>query len=318
MKNNIIKILRNITLPAIVVSAMMVVLILAPGCGKEAGGAGRMKIAADIVPMADFCRAVGGEMVEVEILVPPGASPHAYELTTGQMRFLADADVMVTVGLGLTPWAEEILSKAGNPDLATVAAGDAIPVAQLIPAALHAQGGEAGEAAYDPHVWLDPNLARYIITAIRDALIQVDPQNALIYRENAAAYEEELAHLDAEIRGEMATLSSRKFIAFHSSWTYFAARYGLDQVGVIEEQPGKEPSAGEIAELVEKIESQGVRVVFAEPQFSTRAAEAIAEESGGGVVVEILDPLGDPDDPASDTYLEMMRGNLAIIVEALA
>jgi len=297
--------------------------VLTTGCSTGAGDTGRIKLAADIVPMADFCRAVGGEMVEVETLVPPGASPHAYELTTGQMRFLADADVMVTVGLGLTPWAEEVFSKADNPDLVTVVAGEVIPTTELITTAFDAEGGgdgegHTGEAAYDPHVWLDPNLVRYIIAAIRDGLIRVDPENASTYRENAAAYEEELAQLDTEIRDRLDTLASRKFVAFHSSWTYFAARYGLDQVGVIEEQPGKEPSAGEIAELVDMVESRGVRVVFAEPQFSARAAEAVAEESGGEVVVEILDPLGDTDDPAADTYLEMMRNNLAVIAGALA
>jgi len=321
MKTNVIKRLKGISFTAIAVSLMMLAMVLAPGCGTVAGSKGGVKIAADIVPMADFCRAVGGELVEVETLVPPGASPHAYELTTGQMRFLADADMMVTVGLGLTPWAEEVFSKVDNPDLVTVAAGEAIPLMELIPAASHAEKvgeGYSGEVIYDPHVWLDPNLVKYITAAICDSLIRVDPENASTYRENAAVYEEELSQLDTEIRDGLVDLDNREFIAFHSSWTYFAARYGLDQVGIIEEQPGKEPSAGEIAELVDMVASRGVRVVFAEPQFSTRAAEAVAEESGGEVVVEILDPLGDPDDAAADTYLEMMRNNLKVIVEALA
>jgi zinc transport system substrate-binding protein len=323
MRSIIIKKLKEISVAAVLMLVVSLAMMPAAGCGTGGGDSSRIKVAADIVPMADFCREIGGDMVEVETLVPPGASPHAYELTTGQMRFLTDADVMVTVGLSLTPWAEEVFAKVDNPGLVIVVAGEAIPRSELIPAALHAEekrgDGEADseEAVYDPHVWLDPNLVTYIIEAIRDSYIQVDPESAPAYRENAARYEEELAELDAEIRDEVAALTSRKFISFHSSWTYFAARYGMEQIGVIEEQPGKEPSAGEIAELVGMVESQGVKVVFAEPQFSTRAAEAIAEESGGDVVIEILDPLGDPGDPTADTYLEMMSKNLAVIVEAL-
>ncbi len=309
--------------------AVMAALLQPAGCGTDWNGTGRLEVAADIVPMADFCRAVGGDMVEVELLVPPGASPHTHELTTGQMRFLAGADVVVTVGLGLTPWAEEVFAKAGNPDLEIVVAGEAVPPSSLVPAGGVATAGhaddekeEGGDAecdagSSDPHVWLDPELVVYMVEAIRDAFIDADPANAEAYRENAAGYAEELARLDGDIARATAELTHRGFISFHSSFTYFARRYGLEQVGVIEEQPGKEPSAGEIAELVDLIESRGVRAVFAEPQFNPRAAEAIAEESGGTVVVGILDPLGDPDDPGADTYLEVMRNNLAAMVEAL-
>jgi ABC-type Zn uptake system ZnuABC Zn-binding protein ZnuA len=297
--------------------------ILTPGCGARGQRPGRLQVAVDIVPLADFCSAVGGDLVEVEMLVPPGASPHAYELTTGQMRFLAEADVLVTVGMGLTPWAEEVFGKVDNPDLVTVVAGEAIPQSDLIPTAAYEEEKQAGREAehehgiYDPHIWLDPELAVYIVEAVRDGFIQADPENAAAYLGSAGGYVEELAGLDAEISEEVATFTSRKFVSFHSSWTYFAHRYGLEQVGVIEEQPGKEPSAGEIGELVDLIESQGIKVVFAEPQFSPRAAEAIAEESGGKVVVKILDPLGDPEDPEKDTYLKMMRSNLEVMGEAL-
>ncbi|RJP31277.1 MAG: zinc ABC transporter substrate-binding protein [Actinobacteria bacterium] len=312
---------------AVAVLAGMLALVLSAGCGT--GGKndpGRMKVAADIVPMADFCREVGGDMVDVEVMVPPGASPHTYELTTGQMRFLAEADVLATVGLGLSPWAEGIFANTDNPDMILVVAGEAIPRSLLVRAGETHEGAQDEESAgeegqeydsYDPHVWLDPELAVYMIVAIRDGYMEADPENAEVYRGNAARYIEELEELDREIGEELVSVSNRKFVSFHSSWTYFARRYGLEQVGVIEEQPGKEPSVGEIAALVEGMESQGVKVVFAEPQFNPRAAEAIAEESGGEVVVEILDPLGDPNHAAADTYLEMMRQNVAVIMEAL-
>jgi len=323
LKNIINNILKKISFAAALVLVVLVALVLVAGCGAGGKWQGRLKVAADIAPLADFCRVVGGDIVDVEMLVPPGASPHAYELTTGQMRFLAEADVLVTVGMELTPWAEEVFGKVDNPDLVTVVAGEVTPQSELIPAAaLEEEKQAVGEAeyehgVYDPHIWLDPELAVYIVEAVRGGFILADPENAAAYRENAEKYLEELAGLDGEIRKEVATFTSRKFVSFHSSWTYFASRYGLEQVGVIEEQPGKEPSAGEIGELVDLIESQGVKVVFAEPQFDPRAAEAIAEESGGKVVVKILDPLGDPEDPEKDTYLKMMRSNLEVMGEGL-
>jgi zinc transport system substrate-binding protein len=299
--------------------AGLLLAALIAGCGTNVQGTGRLKVATDIVPLADFCRRVGGDMVEVEVLVPPGATPHAYELTTGQMRFLTQADVLVTNGLGLTPWSEEVLGKVDNPELLTVVAGDAVPTQGLI--AVDGDGAGADEGAengpFDPHVWLDPELAIYMVTAVRDAFISVDPVNSDYYRDNAAEYSGELLELDAEIAEEVAAFSNREFVAFHSSWTYFARRYGLQQVGVIEEQPGKEPSAGEIAALVDLIMTSGVKVVFAEPQFSPRAAQAIAEESGGEVAVRMLDPLGDPNDPESDGYIKVMRKNVAVMGEVL-
>jgi zinc transport system substrate-binding protein len=323
LKNNIDNIIRRAgrtTFPA--AATAFLTLALVAGCGSNggAGGDGRLKVVADIVPIADFCREIGGEAVEVELLVPPGANPHAYELTTGQMRFLEEADVVVVAGLGLTPWAEEIFATAAGPEMLTVLAGEAVPVGELIEAVgRNGSDGdkEEGHQIYDPHIWLDPTLAVDIVAAIRDGLVEADPENATSYERNADRYIQELSELDGEITQKVASFTTRKFVAFHSSWTYFARRYGLEQVGVIEELPGKEPSAGEIADLVELIGEQGVKVVFAETQFSPRAAEAIAEESGGEVIVMILDPLGDPEDPEWDTYIKMMKKNVETMEEAL-
>lgn len=287
---------------------------LLTGCGAAGGeDEAGIKVAADIVPVADFCRRVGGGLVEVETLVPPGSNPHTFELTSGQMKYLSEADVLACVGLGLTPWAEDIFGRLENPGLVTVLAGESLPKDSLIVA----EGGEGdAHGAYDPHVWLDPGLAAVMVESIRDGFIAADPGHAGDYVDNAAAYIEELRSLDAYIQGEVAGFTEKKFVSFHSSWVYFARRYGLEQVGVIEERPGKEPSAAEIAELVELVRSRGVRAVFAEPQFSPRAAEAIAEESGG-VTVRIVDPVGDPQNPETDTYVKMMKRAVQIMGEAL-
>ncbi|MDD3717125.1 MAG: metal ABC transporter substrate-binding protein [Actinomycetota bacterium] len=299
--------------PAALLAIALVVLMLPviAGCTDGEGSDDRLKVAADIFPLADFCAEVGGALVEVETLVPPGATPHTFELTTAQMRFLEEADMLVSNGLDLTPWAEGIFTRTGGAGTVEVVAGEAVPEEELVKIA------GSGGGIYDPHVWLDPDLAMHIVEAIRDGMCEADPENAAVFRENAERYVARLGELDARIAEEAAAFSTRKFIAFHSTWTYFARRYGLEQVGVIEELPGKEPSAGEIAELVDMVEARGVRVIFAEQQFNPRVAETIAEESGGEVVVKLLDPLGDPGDTRSDTYLKMMERNVEIMKEAL-
>lgn len=275
-------------------------------------------MAVDIYPLADFCRRVGGERVEVEAMVPPGASPHTYELTAAQMRYLSEADLLVVNGLGLTPWAEDTLARAGNPGALVLKAGEAVPESQLLaPPGVEGEDAVEEEAVHDPHVWLDPRLAMDMVRAVGEAMAAVDPPNAAAYREGAEGFVRELERLDREIAEAVSSFGHREFISFHSTWAYFARRYGLDMVGVVEELPGKEPSLGEVASLVELASSRGIRAIFAEPQLNYRVAEMLAEESGGRVGVYVLDPLGDPSDPERGDYLSLMRYNLDVMRQAM-
>lgn len=285
-----------------VVTVVAGILLLATmgvaGCGEKEASGGPMKVAASIAPLADFCRQVGGGLVEVELMVPPGASPHTYEPTASQMKFLSDAEVLVLNGLELETWVADVVRKADNPELVEVVAGESVPESNLIEAV-----GEHG--LYDPHVWLDPKLAIHEVEAIRDGFIEADPANRQAYTDNADRYMRELVALDGRIKKDTAAFTRKAFVAFHPSFTYYARRYGLDQVGVIEELPGKEPGAGEIADIIEKIKESGATVVLAEPQFSPKVAETIAAEADVGVVT--VDPLGDPDNPATNTYVKLME-----------
>ncbi|NPV58840.1 MAG: zinc ABC transporter substrate-binding protein [Actinobacteria bacterium] len=312
---------------ALAVSVSLLLAVAAGGCGgaRDADSGGKVKVAASIPPLADFAKQVGGDRVEVELLVPAGASPHTYEPTSGQMKFLSEARLLILNGLELEAWATDILNKVGNSGLTKVETAAAIPEGDLIPAAGEEheredegqEGEEHHHGIYDPHVWLDPRLAVHQVQAIRDALIETDPEHKQEYWDNASAFIEELEELDAWISEQVGAFTHRKFVAFHSSWAYFAARYGLEMVGVVEELPGKEPSAADVAGLVDDIQREGVKVVFAEPQFSPRAAEAVAEASGGEVKVAILDPLGNPEDPETDTFVKLLRHDVERMRQAL-
>jgi ABC-type Zn uptake system ZnuABC Zn-binding protein ZnuA len=150
------------------------------------------------------------------------------------------------------------------------------------------------------------------VEMIRDALIDADAEGEPVYRANADRYLGELAALDGEIRETAAGFSGCQFIAFHSAWVYFARDYGLEQAAVVERTPGAEPSPAEIVEIVKTARAIGAKAIFAEPQFSPKAAEVIAEESGAQVL--FLNPLGLPPDYH---YLDLMRYNLGEMAKAL-
>jgi zinc transport system substrate-binding protein len=263
----------------------------------------RLLVAASIAPLADFARQVGGDHVQVITLVPPGASPHTFELSPAQVEQVARARLLVLNGVGLEYWADRLVAGAGNPGLIVVDTSQGIDLLEV----------DAGGVGGNPHIWLDPQNAIVQVSHIRDALVRADPAHTDDYRANAERYMHELRQLDQEIADEVATWSNREFIAFHPAWVYFARRYGLEQAAVIQRSPGREPSPAEVAHIVETAQRIGARAIFAEPQFSAKAAQTIAAESGARVL--LLDPLGSS--LCDACYPNLMRYNVAQMADAL-
>lgn len=273
-----------------------------------ASPSGKVRVAASTPPLADFVRQVGGEHVEVEVLVPPGASVHTFEPTAAQAEFLSQARLLVLNGVGLEFWAQDLVDAAASPKLVVLDTSQGIEVI-----AEEAHEKEPGHASGNPHIWLDPANAIIQMEHIRDALMRIDPDHRQDYQENSARFRGELEALDREIATEVATWRAKEFISFHSAYVYFARRYGLKEAAAIEESPGKEPNPQELAEIVKLARKLEARAIFAEPQFSAKAAEVLAAEAGKTVIQ--LDPLGGV--AGRRTYLELMRYNLAQMAKAL-
>lgn len=279
-------------------------LIFAPGASRAF--AQPIKVAASIYPIGDMVKEVGGERVDVRVLLPPGATPHVFEPTAKTAKELSDARLFFEVGAGLELWAEKLLKTSGK-KITTVVLSEGIKL-------LHEEGGHGHEHEMgNPHVWLDPVLAVEMAKKIQKALEETDPQGSDVYRRRSAEYVARLRSLDAEIRKTVATFSIKSFVSFHPAWDYFALRYGLNSVGVIEESPGKEPSPKKLQAIVKAIRDYHIRAVFAEPQLNPKAAEVIAHEAG--VKVIMLDPEGGL--PGRETYLGLMKFNLARLKEAM-
>ncbi|OGW36278.1 MAG: hypothetical protein A2Y97_07535 [Nitrospirae bacterium RBG_13_39_12] len=263
--------------------------------------ADKIKVIASITPLADFVKQVGGERVNIKLLLPPGASPHIYEPTPKTINDVSNAKVFVKIGAGLEFWAEKIIKASGNKKLVIVDSSSNIPLLR--------ENHTHGSSVADPHIWLDPEIAGSIITKIENALIEADPQHAEFYKQNAYIYKKKLAQLDKEISEKVKTFRIKEYVTFHPAWNYFSKRYGLKVVGVVEESPGKEPGPRHIEKIIREINRIGCRVIFVEPQFNPKIAEAVAHESNARIL--FLDPIGGQ--KGRETYLDMMRYNISVM-----
>ena len=268
-----------------------------------------------VTPQKFFVDKVSGGKVPVSIMVEPGANPHAYEPRPRQMAELAKASVYFTIGDSFDQtWLDRIVG--ASPGITVVHTAEGI---EKIPMADDHEEGEdhAGEehkedghkdgdhghakkdhaeeshghehGTLDPHVWLDPALAKIQVGHIRDGLSKVDPAGAQDYSANAAAFMQELDQLDAEIRSILSVLTAdrRTFLVFHPSWGYFARAYGLTQAAI--EVEGKEPSPKDMVRIIAMGKKAGTKVIFVQPLFSEKSANIIAKQIGAKVFR--LDPL---------------------------
>ena len=257
----------------------------APG-GQDAGGL-PLPVAVSIVPQQYFVQRIGGEHVVVDVLVPPGADPHTYEPKPEQMARLNDTAVYFSIGVDFeAAWLPRIA--ASNPDMVIV---DTTKGIERIPMEGHHYGNEADheheEGGLDPHIWVSPSLVKIQSQAIYESLAELGPAHKADYQANLNTFLADIDTLDRDIRQTLENTTNRQFIVFHPAWGYFARDYGLEMVPV--EVGGQEPSAAEMAEIVKVAREGNIRVIFAQPETSTRTAETIANEIGGEVL--LIDPL---------------------------
>jgi zinc transport system substrate-binding protein len=260
----------------------------------------RLAVVASIHPIADIAERVGGSLAEVQVLLPAGTSPHTFEPTPREMRLLSKADLFLAVGLGLEHWAGTLVDAADG-------RGRQVMVSKGVPLL----GGDPP----NPHIWLDPLRAKVIAANIANAYEHLLPDRAPMIVEQRRRVSASLDSLHHWIAEMLDKLTTRRFVAFHPAWVYFAERYGLEQVAVIEEFPGKEPSPRYLAQLIGLTREVGVPVIFAEPQLNPKVARILAEEAGVGVAV--VDPLGGEGIPGRECYMELMRWNTEVMVRAM-
>ncbi|MEW6667424.1 MAG: zinc ABC transporter substrate-binding protein [Thermodesulfobacteriota bacterium] len=251
-----------------------------------AGGmADPVPVFVSILPQRYFLQKIGGARLQVSVLVPPGAEYHTYEPKPTQMAALSKARLYFAIGAPFeAAWLPRFTSV--NPAMRIVHTDEGI---ERIPMETHDHHGEDNhpEGEQDPHTWLSPPNVKIMARNIAAALREADPAHRAEYDENGRRFIREIDELDAELRGIFAGSKGLRFMVFHPAWGYFARAYGLKQVPV--EIEGKEPKPAQLKALIEEARKGGIKVIFVQPQFSTRSAETIAKAIGGQVV--LADPL---------------------------
>jgi len=306
-------------------TGMILAFVTGCGAGGASGGEGsgeRVQVAATISVLQDLVEQVGGDRVEAFSIVPVGGSPETYGPSPRDAGRISESQVVFENGLGLDAWVEALVESAGNEEQTVVELSEGLEPIEGGEREEGEQGAEEpeeeGEHAEDnPHLWLDVTNAEHYVERIRDTLAEVDPEGAEEYEANAGEYLAELEELDGYIRerAEGIPKERRKLVTFHDAFPYFAEAYGFELVGVVLENPEAEPASREVAEVVLRIEEEGVPVVFTEPQFNAGLANTVAQEAGVEVRELYTDTL--VDDEAGDTYEAMMRTNIDRISEAL-
>ena len=263
-------------------------LFVTSGCQRStpepAGGLseGGLTVTVSIVPQTYFVERVGGERVDVNVMVLPGNNPATYEPRPEQLTALSQSAAYLAIGVPFEDaWLEKIAAANDGMLMVDTAAG----IERMPMEVDH----EHGDGPLDPHIWLSPELVKIQAQSIANALAKLDPAHDGEYRANLEAFIADIDELEADIKGTLAGADSRKFIVFHPAWGYFAHDFELEMIPI--EIGGQEPSAQELAHLIEGAKEEGIRVIFAQPEFSTEDAETIAREIGGEVV--LVSPLAE-------------------------
>lgn len=272
-----------------------------------------LKAVVTIFPLGDLLKRVGGDLVDVEILLKPGQSPHTYEPSPGDMKWIESSDVVVMAGFGLETWLDKLLKASPKKERLEMDVSKAVK--KPISSDPHDEAHEGhAHGSINPHYWLDPAImadAAMFMGAKLAAKLPAESK-AILSRANSVAGE--LMALDSEISKRLSGLGQGKdFVAFHNAWPYFARRYGLRVAGVIETAPGREPSARHIVGLVNEIKRSKAKAVMVEPQFSQRLGETLAREAG--VKTAVVDPIGGTQ--GAKSYFDLMRNNSKRFEEAL-
>lgn len=285
----------------------------------------RLSVVATTQQIAAIAREVGGDRIDLRGIVPAGADSHEFEPVASDLRAIEGADVILRHGVGLDDWLDDTLSAADGAAVTTVTDGIVLEP----PALAHDDEGAAGEGpdehadeeGLDPHVWHDPERAILMTQNVVRALAAADTANAGDYEAAGAAYEQTLRETKAEVQAIIDEIppDQRKMVTNHDAFGYFARAFGLEIVGAVipSTSTEAEASAQQTAELLELIERENVRAIFAESSVNASLAESLANDAGIAIVDDLYgDSLGE-EGSGADTVHGMLLANARTIADAL-
>ena len=262
----------------------------------------KIRVAASFYIPAEFARQIGGEKVDVISITPSGVEPHEYEPTPGEIADVYSTKLFIYQGGVFDAWAGRLRDDLVTRGVKVVSVMDSF-----------------GLKNADPHIWLDPDLARREAEIIRGALIEIDPVNAFLYQKNSVDYLNVISLLDEEYKKGLAQCAKKDFVVSHSAFGRLAGRYGLFPHSIVGASSEEEPSPGRIAEIIKLARAKGIKHIFTEPLVSSRAVETIARETGAEILtLNPIEGLTEKDAADGKNYISLMRENLQNLRQALS
>ena len=271
----------------------------------------KLQVVASFYPLYEFAKEVGGNKTDVFVLIPPGAEPHDFEPTPGDIRKNAAADVFIYNGAGFEPWVQKIIDGAGSSSLIVVDTSKTI---------LSSNDQTSSSVNPDPHFWLDPILAKKQVDAIAEAFSQKDPGSRDYYIANAAAYKSKLDSLDSRIRTSLflSNCTKKDILITHATLEYFCSRYGCNQIAISGINPEAEPTPADLANIINQAKAKNITSVFFERLLNPRAANTIASELGGqALVFNSIHGLSEGEQLRGQNYITLMDENRISMEKAL-
>lgn len=292
----------------IILSILSILMLTLAGCGGDKKtDDGKLKIVTSFYPMYLHTINIVGDTADVEVInmtKPQTGCLHDYQLTTEDMKTLEMADIFVVNGLGMEDFMDKVIEAQKNLKIVDASHSEEIYLLK--------DGEEI-----NPHVWISITYAMHQVKAVQKQLCEIDPAHADSYKKNALNYLNELSALRDEMHFALDNLPNKDIVTFHEAFPYFASEFKLNIAGVIEREPGTEPTPQELADTINLVNNLPVKVLFTEPQYSPKAAETIARETGAKIFT--LDPIttGESKIENKSDYLNKMRQNMNTLVEAL-
>ena len=227
---------------------------------------------------------------------------HDYTLAPEELISLDDSDALIINGAGMEGFLNKVIEN--YPNLNVIDSSNGIELIK----------SNSGETEYNPHIFASVKRHIMQVNNISEKLIKLNPENAQVYEYNTEQYVNKLKQLQNNIKTSIEQFKTKEIITFHEAFTYFAEDFGLNVVATIEREPGTEPSAGELAETVEIIKDKNIKTIFVEPNYNTKIAETISNETGAKIYT--LDPVASGI-MNKDEYINIMERNIKVLKEAL-
>ncbi len=272
---------------------LLVLFLVSSGQAEQ-----RPTVFVSIIPQKFFVQQISKDLVHVEVMVQPGASPATYEPKPSQMAELSSAEAYFAIDV---PFEKAWLGKiaAVNPEMKIIRTDEGIEKVAMAAHHHEETGSDKGQPEHmilDPHIWLSPVLVKKQAATILAGLKPLIPEHAADLEANYSRFLQQIDILDAQLKSQLRGSKGQRFMVFHPSWGYFARQYGLEQVPI--EIEGKAPKPAQLAELVTHAKAENIGIIFAQPQFSRKSAEVVAREIGGKVVLA---------DPLAEDWLENLK-----------